>query len=507
MDITAVKKLTTTKLVELCAKDIRPYNIVLGVGFRSFIQHIWSMGATYGDMDVSCILPHPTTISRNVAAVRADKEEKILPVIESAIERGECSATTDMWTEDHKKNHFLTMTAHYFDEGFTLKRKVLFTSLFKHKKKSGNNIKKEIKRKFKAMKWNPKLLLKMSFVTDQGSNVVKALKGPYKRKNCRNHLLSTVLRNTFESDDLPLIFTQTITKCKNIVRYLKQSGKSNELSKGVVQDCKTRWNYKLDMLNSVVEKYQEIMHLLSKEQHKKWSINMELTKEIISFLKPFKDACKSMEGDTYPTANKILLWWVDISEHLHNANYVQPPMKKLNEIAKVFFNKKYTINMENKIACFLDPRYRSLKMLTDDERNEVYDEIRYLLESEEGQNLPVEIHIPSPKKNRFSSFEGILAEDYSNELELYMETADYSKFLNEDKTHSIHLVESFWKENKDRMPKLYNMARKRLHLPASSASSERVFSDAGRTVECRRTNLKPDGLDDLLFIRDHFTGA
>lgn len=70
MSIASIKKLTTNKLVEFCAKDIRPFEIVLGEGFKNIAQHLWSMGALCGDMDVTNVLPHPTTISRNVAAVK-----------------------------------------------------------------------------------------------------------------------------------------------------------------------------------------------------------------------------------------------------------------------------------------------------------------------------------------------------------------------------------------------------------------------------------------------------
>ncbi|KAG4073225.1 hypothetical protein HA402_013485 [Bradysia odoriphaga] len=419
MSNAALKKIITAKSVEFCAKDMKPFEIVAGEGFRSLIQHTWSLGAFYGNKDVGCILPHPTTISRNVSSIKEQKEQQILPVIENAIKNMECSATTDMWTETHRQNHFLTMTSHYFDANLRLKRKVLFTAKFKAKIKSGRNIMGELKKRFKKMKFDPKLLRKVTFVTDQGSNMVKALKRPFKRINCRAHLLSTILRNTFSSDDLPLIILKTLTRCKKIVRYLKQSGKINELSKCVVQDCGTRWNYKLDMIKSVIDLYSEIIPLLTPTQRITWNIDIELGNEMILFLQPFKDACKSMEGDTYPTANKILLWYAELSDHLNEDNF---------------------------------------------DRN--------------------------------------LNENNSDEFELYMRTADYSLYNNEN--DKKHLVELFWAANQTRFPKLYNQVRKHLHVPASSGSSERVFSDAGRTMEPRRTNLQPDVLDDLLFIRDHF---
>lgn len=497
MSDAALKKVLTAKLVEFCARDIRPFEIVTGGGFRALIQHIWSLGAFYGNKDVACIIPHPTTISRNVKSIKEEKLEQLLPVIENAIENKECSASTDMWTETHKNNHFLTMTTHFFDENMKLKRNVLFTSKFKAKKKSGKNILGELKRKFKKMKLKPQLLQKMIFVTDQGSNIVKGLKTPYKRNNCRAHLLNTILRNTFDSDDIPLIVTKTIICCKNIVRHLKQSGKSNELSKCIVQDCGTRWNYKLDMIKSVVDQYSEIIPLLTPAQRMSWCVDLELAAELLLFLQPFKDACKSMEGDTYPTANKILLWHSELSDHLNEDNFERPAMKQTVTVAKTFFLRKYSINMRNKIDCFLDPRYRMLKMLSDDKRVEVYAKVKDLI-----QDDTTESRETSAIKYKFSQFEGDLNEKNSNEVELYIRTADYSSYDNErDKKH---LVELFWNENRIHFPQLYRLVRERLHVPASSGSSERVFSDAGRTMEPRRTNLEPDVLDDLLFIRDNF---
>lgn len=498
INIAAIKKVTTQKLVEFCAKDIRPFDIVKGDGFIVIAQHFWTMGSIYGDMDVRSVLPHPTTISRNVAAVKKERLEKLIPVIEKSIRNGECSATTDMWTEDHKKNHFLTMTAHYFDESFKLKRAILFTPLFKAKEKTGVNIRKELQKRFKKVGLDPKSLLDIQFVTDQGSNVVKALKKPYKRNNCRNHLLNTILKNSFENDNVPLIILKTLTICKKIVRHLKQSGKANQLSKNVVQDCNTRWNYKLEMLSSVIDRYTEITLLLTEEQREKWKIDMKLAEELQRFLTPFKEATKSMEGDTYTTANKVILWWAEISEHLNEEQFLSFPMKKLARRAKKFFKKKYTIDMNDKIACLLDPRYRSLEMLTDVERNEVFNEVEMLIDVE--KNCRKEV---LESKDVFLCFQGGLDEENLNELQMYMNNADYSMYIEDDNKRK-HLTELFWRDNENRYPNLYSLARKRLHVPASSGSSERVFSDAKRTCEPRRTNVKPEILDDLLFIRDQF---
>lgn len=209
-----LKRALTKSIVEFCARDIRPFEVISGKGFLGLAQLSVSIGATYGNIDFSTILPHPTTIARNVAKVKNEIHQQIFPMVEKAMESGECSATTDMWKEDYKKRAFITLTVHFFDENFTLQRKILFTSFFEHKQKTGKNIRKEIVRRFTECGYNKKLLVKLRFVTDQGGNVVKALKRTYTRDNCRAHLLNTVLRNTFQSDRVPLIFMKTLVTCK-----------------------------------------------------------------------------------------------------------------------------------------------------------------------------------------------------------------------------------------------------------------------------------------------------
>ena len=61
----------------------------------------------------------------------------------------------------------------------------------------------------------------------------------------------------------------------------------------------------------------------------------------------------------------------------------------------------------------------------------------------------------------------------------------------------------WWKLNSVVYPKLSKVARSVLCIPASSSSSERVFSAAGRTIEQRRTALKPATVDAILFLHDN----
>ena len=58
----------------------------------------------------------------------------------------------------------------------------------------------------------------------------------------------------------------------------------------------------------------------------------------------------------------------------------------------------------------------------------------------------------------------------------------------------------WWRVEHKRYPHLAKLAQKYLCLCARSVSSERIFSIAGQIVFDRRSALKPDRIDQLVFL-------
>ncbi len=82
---------------------------------------------------------------------------------------------------------------------------------------------------------------------------------------------------------------------------------------------------------------------------------------------------------------------------------------------------------------------------------------------------------------------------------------EVSEYLNENDIEPTAAsndndVAQYWKRKSTIWPRLSSVARNVLSVPASSTSSERVFSLAGRTLEDRRCQLSPDTVDGLLFL-------
>jgi len=59
---------------------------------------------------------------------------------------------------------------------------------------------------------------------------------------------------------------------------------------------------------------------------------------------------------------------------------------------------------------------------------------------------------------------------------------------------------TYWQNKEDTWPKLSQCAKWILSVPATSTSSERVFSLVGRTIDDRQSQMKPDTIDGLLLL-------
>lgn len=69
-----MKRLVAESIAEMCAKDIRPFEIVSGPGFESFCQTLLDIGRKNQDfINAQSLLPDPTTVSRRLQSIAESK--------------------------------------------------------------------------------------------------------------------------------------------------------------------------------------------------------------------------------------------------------------------------------------------------------------------------------------------------------------------------------------------------------------------------------------------------
>jgi len=62
---------------------------------------------------------------------------------------------------------------------------------------------------------------------------------------------------------------------------------------------------------------------------------------------------------------------------------------------------------------------------------------------------------------------------------------------------------AWWAGNKGKYPAVAAVARRMLSVPATSVTSERLFSKAGDVLTKKRNRLAPGKADRLLFLMDN----
>lgn len=137
--------------------------------------------------------------------------------------------------------HFLHF--YHINENWKLNSNVLHVGQFPYdQNKTGDNIRNNLKQFFNQWLDNEEsgdnFLSKITWVTDRGSNIIKAL-DRNNRLNCSAHILHNILQTTFDftktnSKDQLIKELLSMAASKSLVRYMKKNGDNNLLSRPLV---------------------------------------------------------------------------------------------------------------------------------------------------------------------------------------------------------------------------------------------------------------------------------
>jgi hypothetical protein len=265
-------------------------------------------------------------------------------------------------------------------------------------------------------------------------------------------------------------------------------------------------------------------------------------KQLIIILKPFASATELLEGSKYATISFIYDAITEITNGLINSSEINPEEIDLTNPTTVFDNdigiedpddddevddhpkrRKISINTpqdcndligkvrsalyiamkhywnvpqdEGLIAEILDPRCKYLGFVSESQVIRTKNLLREIYEKAK-EDLGVVQQQQQSQSPGNSLLRNIFANRYRSErrdeIEGYMmmEETDFST-----------CPFKWWASQKSRFPILSQLAKKYLAIPATSASSERLFSDAGNVMTVRRTNLLPSTFEYLVFCK------
>ena len=453
------------------------------------------------------------TVSRHVAERSLSLKVEVFSILICAAKDGlpGIAFTSDMW-RSRALDSFMSLTCHFINAEMELIKVVPFVQYFGDNRHTGYNLKLMMDQFIEAIGMTGDSVVK-TCVTDNASNnkVMFRLSDNLDSYYCNIHTMELAIDRVFELTIINIKVDEAMEKCHDLASHVRRSEHNkNELKNACTETeinfkmpsvpNKTRWHSKEKNVSTTIDLKSPLQRISQNDTDLLWSevipnpAEFQLLESLVQILERVKVASKLWEGDTKPTIQNVIPELFDIKDTLEKKNrrrerYVSVFARELLKLIEERFPNCGTDNDLNCIAHFLDPEYRGvcLKQFPG-----VYERTRRQIirmgalyenvpapaveATREEPDEDVDEHLSAAQrlKRRMASpavnseTPGLNNNRSATEIEL-----DKFESMEIDKCTDLLL---FYKDHSKVFPILTKIARRVFAVPASSASSERVFS-------------------------------
>ncbi|XP_039874752.1 E3 SUMO-protein ligase ZBED1-like [Simochromis diagramma] len=478
-----MSKSATDRLTNVIAKWIamncRPINIVEDEGLTEVLQ--------IASNDPSYKPPCRTTVTTKISKMYDGEKKNKLEIL--AEDSPNCVAITgDHWTSAGNHSYF-GRTRHFADKCAEQFLKV-------------------------ANDWG--IENKISTIgTDSAANMLAAMRAlPYEHIACNAHILQRTITVCLDSSG----FVGVLAKCRKIVGHFKQSPASTtelnqqqvalgKKSDQLIQDVPTRWNSTLAMVSRLLCNREAVQATLDQQNHRlvlpteaEWAKLQRL--ELL--LEPCKYVTELLGGEAYVSCSVVL----PAFRHLYRVMDITDDDPAYVVKFKNAFQKDLAARRANgneiwfEVATALDPRFKDLKCLPREKREQVWTILENMLQAAEPRRADslqpsTEDDGPAQKKRRS---ELLLGSDSDSEDGI--ESGELQRYRAEPSISIDDCPLQWWYAHSGVYEKLSVLAQKYLASPATSVPCERLFSLAGHIVQKKRAALLPENVTRLVCLSD-----
>lgn len=348
----------TRKIAEFILLDDQPLSVVSNVGFQSLMEHLEPRYAIPSrHYFVENVIPQ---LHSEVRACIAEKVEKAKAL----------SFTTDIWSSDHRPLSLLSLTVHWIDSDFTLRRAVLHAREFR-----GSHAASAIMHTMGEMlrNWNMDKKKVHVVLRDNAANMKKAMDDfGVPSLGCFAHTLQLVVHEGVLSQRA---VSDALANGRKIVAHFKHSPKAyssledlqEELNippRRLQQDVQTRWSSTKHMIDSLV--YQKrALHAYSAEENNTLPVILTanqwgLLEKASKLLAPFEELTTSISAASATAADVIPSVHV-LTRFLSKESEDDQGIKTMKATLLDAVHKRFR-HVESEplyaVATLLDPRYK-----------------------------------------------------------------------------------------------------------------------------------------------------
>lgn len=344
------------------------------------------------------------------------------------------------------------------------------------------------------------------------------MKEPNIRINCTAHLVNNIVHAILDTTKPSnSMIVKNLSYCRKLVKHTKRTNLNSNLERSLKADTMTRWNSVYDMIESILAAWEDIEAVLPLTDLVLLKrIDKPALIELKEFLEPFKKVTMELQYRNKCTIHLVLLCRKKILRHLTINPEDSARIKEMKNVGRTYLEAKWISNDVHKKTIFFHPEMKQLKVLEEDERADILQMLRDELNADETRKSgtddvnasrstkrPADSSVdnfPTKKQKTMSlvdEFRDDNADRPMEEIDAYIQSTQASQIGNGD------LCE-WWEQNKNRFPNMYKLSLKYLCVPATSALAESKFSISGYMINEKRTNLRSDNVNNLMFLKSFY---
>uniref|UniRef100_A0A096M601 BED-type domain-containing protein n=1 Tax=Poecilia formosa TaxID=48698 RepID=A0A096M601_POEFO len=501
----------TNLLVNFIVKDMRPLAAVHGEGFRDLLQFF----------EPSYDVPSYNTLWSAIKHQYDNLRERITQEMKDQ----SVSLTTDLWTSSTMEP-YITTTAHYITESYSMSGVCLSPMPERH---TAANIADRLS----------------SIIHEWGINVFCTVHDNASNMNLAMELWLDwyTLQLAIKAGLILPDVVKAVDAARRVVSHFRHLSvaacalKKRQEQLGIKfnklqTDCPVRWNSTVVMLQRLFEQRIAVQSVLGDENVTKPNVQKslamrasqwEVIEQLIPVLQPLAKATEVMCGELHVGLSFIYpVIFNMISTTLRVEASDLGVLRSFKNTVRKQLETRFQLHSDNLtesiplIACMLDPRFKHLHYISQSQREAAQSYLSSLLrnlgessgatvigvgeEGEEVEDVPDQSEPVTGKKvRREEDFLQLFGPHYQS----YRGSAAHSTTAAEEilvpQIPTMANPLQWWASNQGRFPRLANLSRKYLAVPATSTPSERIFS-AGNTITRKRASLHPAHVDALVFL-------
>ena len=441
----------TNLIMNMIIFDMRPLRLVESTGFLQLMSFV----------EPSYKVPSAMHMSKLIHQKHGESQRKLKDLLEK--DMSSISLTTDIWTSGSNEA-YITVSGHFISQAWQLVAIVLTTSAFPERH-TGLEISQKLVEIVKQFGIEEKVVC---VVHDQASNMILSMDILLEDKEwstlrCGAHCLQLCINSGLTSVSA---IDRSVAAAKKLVGHFRHSVVASEAlkerqqqmgieQKRLIQSCVTRWSLCYEMLFRLLE-----MRLLSDEsvtkrndryldlKSEQWTI----VEELVAVLKPLQVATPFLQYEHNSSVSCILPVINGLDLSLQPSSDDSPTIKQFKakvhgEIRSRWYLNKLNVTSLDVLASAVDPRFKELKFLNDEQKSGVKEEIIRRI-SPLHQNPDVSNVTSQP-----SALDILLGPDeVINEFSTFQEEEDAyfcEKVISRDVNPLV-----WWKDNQLRFPNL-----------------------------------------------------